>query len=529
MGLDRSSNLQERSSEHPSRNGTGLKQLIRLRGISGEIKGKTWEAESILRAGRLGTLEIVLDDSSVSRKHAELRASPHGWIVRDLGSTNGTFVNGVRLGAEERPLHSRDIVQFGKVAMIVELNDSVPPESPVDPMMVEATSHQSWEEAVLGLAFDRNRCPRPGEQLLALLRAGQHLMHLENETELLHSILEDAVAVLDAQRGAIVLADGDNKLQLKAMAGDASGRFHFSQKLAQRCFQGGESVLCGSVDEDMELKMSQSIADGAMASVMCVLLRTPRRRLGVLHLDRNFWQKPFTEDDLFLADALAANTSMGIECAQLMQKQRDLFHNTLIVLGQAVELRDEYTGGHTARVTNFSVMLAQHLRLPAKDIELIKIGTPVHDIGKIGIDDSILRKPGKLTPEEFKIMQSHTVKGDNIVATIPDLHPIRPIVRSHHERWDGNGYPDRLAGENIPLLARIVAVADAFDAMTSNRPYHPDKKGKPADVAFAEVQKEAGHQFDPRCAEAFLEMQDRVLEFMTTLRQTSIFRAAAPV
>jgi HD-GYP domain-containing protein (c-di-GMP phosphodiesterase class II) len=522
-------NLQERTAEPPSKNGIALKQLIRLRGISGDIKGKAWEAESILRAGRLGTLEIVLDDSSVSRKHAELRSAPQGWIVKDLGSTNGTFVNGVRLGADERPLHSRDIVQFGKVAMIVELNDSLPPSDTGEPMQVEATSHQSWEEAVMGLAFDRNRCPRPGEQLLALLRAGQHLMHLENETELLHSILEDAVAVLDAQRGAIVLADSDNKLQLKAMAGDASGRFHFSQKLAQRCFQGGESILCGSVDEDVELKMAQSIADGAMASVMCVLLRTPRRRLGVLHLDRNFWQKPFTEDDLFLADALAANTSMGIECAQLMQKQRDLFHNTLIVLGQAVELRDEYTGGHTARVTNFSVMLAQQLRLPAKEIELIKIGTPVHDIGKIGIDDSILRKPGKLTPEEFKIMQSHTVKGDNIVATIPDLHPIRPIVRSHHERWDGNGYPDGLAGDSIPLLARIVAVADAFDAMTSNRPYHADKKGKPPDVAFAEVEKMAGSQFDPTCAQAFLEMQDRVLEFMTTLRQTSIFRSSTPV
>src|SRR5207248_5527781 len=143
------------------------------------------------------------------------------------------------------------IVQFGKVAMIVELNDSIQPAAPPEEqMMVEATSHQSWEEAFTGLAFDRNRCPRPGEQLLALLRAGHHLVHLESETELLHSILNDAVAVLDAQRGAIVLADPiDNKLQLRALAGDSSGRFHFSHKLAQRCFQGGESILCGSVEE----------------------------------------------------------------------------------------------------------------------------------------------------------------------------------------------------------------------------------------------------------------------------------------
>jgi putative nucleotidyltransferase with HDIG domain len=215
---------------------------------------------------------------------------------------------------------------------------------------------------------------------------------------------------------------------------------------------------------------------------------------------------------------------MGIECAQLLRKQKDLFLNTITVLAQAVELRDEYTGGHTARVTNYSLLLAQQLNLPAKDQELLRIGTPLHDIGKIGIDDAILRKPARLTPEEFKIMQSHTVKGDAIVSTIPDLHIVRPIVRSHHERWDGNGYPDKLAGENIPLLARIVAVADAFDAMTSNRPYHPDKKGKTPQEAFAEVSAMAGKQFDPSCAAAFLAIQDQVLESMATSRQTSVFR-----
>jgi putative nucleotidyltransferase with HDIG domain len=502
-----------------------MKQMIRLRGISGEIKGKVWEHDSLMRAGRLNSLEIVLDDSSVSRQHAELHVTGAGWSVRDLQSTNGTFVNGVRLGAEEKSLRSRDIVQFGKVAMIVELNDSVPSSNIAEEqMVVEATSHQSWEEAIDSIAFDTNRCPRPGEQLKALLRAGQHLVHLESESELLHSILNDSVAVLDAQRGAIVLADGDNKLQLKALAGDSSGRFHFSHKLAQRCFQGGESILCGSVDEDPELKLQQSISDGAMASVMCVLLRTPRRRLGVLHLDRNFWQKPFTKEDLLLADALAANVSMGIECAMLLRKQEDLFLNTITTLAQAVELRDEYTGGHTARVTNYSLLLAQQLNLSQKDQKLLRTGTPLHDIGKIGIDDAILRKPARLTPEEFKIMQSHTVKGDAIVSTIPQLHEIRPIVRSHHERWDGNGYPDRLAGENIPLLARIVAVADAFDAMTSNRPYHPEKRGKAPEEAFAEVREMAGKQFDPTCAAAFVEIQDQILESMATLRQTSIFR-----
>ena len=507
-----------------------MKQPIRLRGISGDVKGKLWESEVILRAGRLGTLEIVLDDSSVSRRHAEVRHVENGWWVRDLDSTNGTYVNGIRLGNSERQLHSRDIIQFGKVAMMVEIIEATesPNGAPADQILVEASTSSSWEEGFQRLAFDRNHCPRAGDQLMALLRAGHHLVTTESEEELLHSILNDAVSVLDAQRGAIVLAESaDGDLKLRALAsgrGEAPGRFHFSKKLALRCYNRGESILCCSVEDDAELKGAVSIADGAMASVLCVLLRTPRKRLGVLHLDRSYWQKAFTEDDLHLADALAAHVSAGIEAASLLRKQRDLFLNTITILAQAVEMRDEYTGGHTARVTNYALQLAQKLNLTSSEIDLIRIGTPLHDIGKIGIDDGILRKPGKLTDAEYEIMKTHTVKGAAIIQTIPDLVPIVPIVRSHHERWDGRGYPDKLVGDEIPQLARIVAVADAFDAMTSNRPYHPEKKGRTPENAFEEVRSMAGKQFDPECAQAFLEIQQEVTNTMSSNRQTTFLQ-----
>jgi putative nucleotidyltransferase with HDIG domain len=504
-----------------------MKRSIRLRGMNGPLKGHTWEASELLRIGRLDALEIVLDDSSVSRYHAEVRATDRGWRVRDLGSTNGTRLNGVRLGNGQWPLRVKDLLQFGEVAMVVESiqegdplpGDELGPES----MRVAGTSKASWNEALEGLAFDSNRCPRAGEQLLALLRAGHHLVHLEKEEDLLQSILNDAVGVLDAQRGAIVLAEPpDSKLKIRAItngraepratiSGRDPGRFQFSQSLATRCFSRGESILCHRVDEDPELALAKSIAEGAMASVLCVLLRTPRKQLGVLHLDRSPWQKPFTMDDLHLADALAANVSAGIECAQLLRKQRDLFLETITILAQAVELRDEYTGGHTFRVTAYSTLLAEHMQLDAEQLQLIRIGTPLHDIGKIGIDDAILRKRERLTAEEFEIMKSHTVKGAEIIATIHDLKPITPIVRSHHERWDGKGYPDRLAGEAISPLARIVAVADAFDAMTSDRPY---RKGMPAPVAFAEIEKQAGMQFDPTFARGFLEIQEAILQEM---------------
>ncbi len=511
-----------------------MKRPLRLRGISSEIKGQVWESESLLRAGRLGTLEIVLDDSSVSRRHAEVRLADEGWYIRDLESTNGTYVNGVRVGPGEQILRARDVVQFGKVAVTVELTEATP-EGPPSNQEVIASTHSSFEDGLRRLAYDRNHMPRAGEQLFALLRAGNHFVNMQSEDQLLEAVLNDAVSVLEAQRGAILLAESDGpdpKMRLRALAvgqGEAPGRFHSSRKLTARCFSSGVSLLYSTLTADDDTKVTQSMADGSMASVMCVLLRTPRKRLGVLHLDRSFWQNPFTEDDLHLADALAAHVSAAIEAAQLLRRQKDQFLRTVSVLAQAVELRDDYTGNHTQRVTRYATMLAERLELPDSQIELVKIGGPLHDIGKIGIDDAILRKPGRLTGDEYEIMKTHTTKGAEILSSVPEMGPIIPIVRNHHERWDGTGYPDALAEEAIPLLARIVAVADAFDAMTSNRPYHENKRGKPPSWAFAEVERQLGHQFDPRVGKAFISIREDIIRAMSELLPSTELEALEPV
>jgi putative nucleotidyltransferase with HDIG domain len=499
----------------------GVRHFIRLREVQQQTQERVWESETRLRIGRLEALEVVLDDASVSRHHAEVYSTPRGWRVRDLKSTNGTFLNGMRLGAADWPVRLHDILKCGNIMFVIEQlevgrNGDHPERVDGDNHLVEATLGGSWENAFERIAFDRDRSPRPGEQLLALLRAGHHLGHMESEEELLHSILNDAVSALDAQRGAIVLAEPPSPaLKLRALA---TGRYEvpsrqaFSQSLAQRAFSRNESVLYQNVEDDPELAMAQSIAEGAMSSVLCVLLRTPRKQLGVLHLDRGPLQKPFTKEDLQLADALAASVSAGIESAQLFKQQRELFLKTITILAQAVELKDDYTGGHTMRVSKYAELLGRQVNLSRTDLRWIRFGTPLHDIGKIGIADSILCKPGPLTPDEFKVMQTHTVKGADILGTIAELAPVIPIVRSHHERWDGKGYPDGLAGEAIPRLARIVAVADTFDAMTSDRPY---RKGMPPEVAFGEVAKQSGKQFDPECAKAFLSIPDRVLEVMS--------------
>ena len=151
------------------------------------------------------------------------------------------------------------------------------------------------------------------------------------------------------------------------------------------------------------------------------------------------------------------STSVAERPPQATDQGNDLFLQIVTAMAQAVELRDKYTGGHTQRVTNYALLLADQLELPLEQKRHLQIGTPLHDIGKIGVDDAILRKNGRLTAEEYEAMKAHTVQGSEILETIPELKPILPIVRNHHERWNGAGYPDGLAGEQIPLLARIVA------------------------------------------------------------------------
>jgi HD-GYP domain-containing protein (c-di-GMP phosphodiesterase class II)/pSer/pThr/pTyr-binding forkhead associated (FHA) protein len=487
---------------------------IRLRGIGPQIEGKFWESDTQLRIGRLENLEVVLSDPSISRRHAEIVATEQGWVLRDLGSTNGTFLNGLRVGRADRKLRLRDVVQVGNLVLTVAvLEEDVSPsqETPSQGMQVEASTQHTWDRALEVVAFDAARRPQVGDKLLTLLRASHHLTHIESPNDLFRSVLEDAVAALDAQRASIVLwNEATESLELKMVStGDKEvfGRKHFSHSLAMRAYNRGESLLCRDVSGNMELLMANSIADGAMASVICALLRSPRKKLGVLHLDRGPFQEPFNQDDLHLADALAASVSAAIECSQLMEQQQKNFLLTVSALANAVELRDAYTSKHTNRVTDYALFVAEELGLSSAERRHIAIGTPLHDIGKIGIEDSILRKPGKLTEEEFEIMKTHTIRGYEILKDLPDMGPCLPIVRNHHERWDGKGYPDGLAGERIPKLARIVAVADAFDAMTTDRPY---RRALSIEAAFAEIQQKAGSQFDPEMARAFLRLRPRI-------------------
>jgi putative nucleotidyltransferase with HDIG domain len=185
------------------------------------------------------------------------------------------------------------------------------------------------------------------------------------------------------------------------------------------------------------------------------------------------------------------------------QKIRASFFNAITALAYALEAKDVYTSGHSQRVTEISEAIAEHLGLPRETIEKIRLAGLVHDIGKIGVRESVLNKPGSLSDEEFKHVRLHSQTGERILKPIVDDKEILKAVRHHHERYDGAGYPDGLKGEQIPQLARIIAVADTFDAMTSERSY---RKALTEEEACAEVERCRGTQFDPEAADAFLEV-----------------------
>lgn len=173
-------------------------------------------------------------------------------------------------------------------------------------------------------------------------------------------------------------------------------------------------------------------------------------------------------------------------------------------LALAAEFRDDETGQHTQRVGRTAAILARALDLPSEQVKLIQGGAPLHDMGKLGIPDEILRKPGKLTVEEFEVMKTHTTIGAQILSgsRFPILQMAEEIALTHHERWDGTGYAG-LAGERIPLSGRIVALADVFDALTNDRVY---RKAMPLEEALTEIELQRGRHFDPEMVDAFLQI-----------------------
>jgi len=268
--------------------------------------------------------------------------------------------------------------------------------------------------------------------------------------------------------------------------------------------------------EDIEILRSALYQMEIFDAIVCLPSYFGHELLGLVLLGRKNNGKEFSKEELDFFVALASDVSMAIRNAQLFQqleaeldKKRRLFINTTLALAATIDAKDHYTSGHTSRVTALSLEIAKRLMhkhnaiVDMKFMENLHIASLLHDIGKIGIAESILNKNGPLDEEEKKIMQSHAVKGANILGKIKELDDAIVGVKYHHEKYDGSGYPEGLKGSEIPMIAAVIAVADAFDAMTTDRPY---RKGLSKEEAAKEIETLKGKQFEPQATEALLEL-----------------------
>jgi putative two-component system response regulator len=255
---------------------------------------------------------------------------------------------------------------------------------------------------------------------------------------------------------------------------------------------------------DTVVIMATAVGD-ADTAIKCV-------RLGAY----DYFTKPYNLDEVAISIARALNMRrLELEVIDYQHnleekvkvqagKIRDSFMNAVTALALALDAKDEYTSGHSGRVSEISVIIARELGMQDNALEDVKLAGLIHDIGKIGVKEAVLNKPGALTAEEFEHIKTHPVIGERILKPIVEEKEILDMVRMHHERFDGKGYPDGLSGDQIPLGASIMALADAYDAMTSDRPY---RKSLGVSVAIEEIKKGSGTQFAPDVVEAFLRVE----------------------
>jgi len=236
-------------------------------------------------------------------------------------------------------------------------------------------------------------------------------------------------------------------------------------------------------------------------SCISVPIMQKRELAGVINISDKSSQGPFTRDDLKLFMTLASQISVAVENAKLYRTVQENYLRTIQALAVSLEAKDIYTSGHSVRVTEYAGKLAQEMKLDEKEQRILYYAAKLHDIGKIGVNEKILQKPGKLDPEEYEIIKQHPVIGEKIVGPLVFLKEVRSIIRGHHESYDGSGYPDGLRGEQIPLAARILRVADAYDAMTSERPY---RKAMTSREALGEIKRSAGKDFAPEVVKALI-------------------------
>jgi putative nucleotidyltransferase with HDIG domain len=348
-----------------------------------------------------------------------------------------------------------------------------------------------------------------GEELGLLARIDRMILSGSSEEDAVREIARLVKEFTPGRRAGVLIADRDRKrfriidgeTVSPALAELLESGIPIDEGVAGWAFAHGRTATSRNVFADARYEQLAEVARRAgYTAAAAAPIMLDNFTLGVLVVTYP-GEHDFGPEEVATLERIAGQAAIAISNAKQRESLRRLTHETAIVLADAIESRDPYTGDHCSRLSRFASLTATALELSSTEIETIRLGAALHDVGKIVVPDHILKKPGKLTPDEYAVIKQHCYSGGQICKRVSFLESVYPIVYHHHERFDGRGYPDGIAGHRIPLGARIVAVADAYDAMTSDRTY---RKAMPQEEAVAILRDGAASQWDPYIVDKFL-------------------------
>ena len=358
------------------------------------------------------------------------------------------------------------------------------------------------------------------DRLLYLYRTGQAIRSTLDLTDVLEQLARDAALFTRAHLGftTLVEEESDDLILKASFAGEGNTAAQHHRKVEEwflrRCAVTGETVTAQQGDFPYRSLLGHEPERQHPVYFLCVAIPGRDSATGVVTVVRERESGSFKASEVQMVEEMAAQAAMAVEQSVLFAKVRSYagkvelsYDSTLKALMAALDAKDSGTQGHSERVSRLTVIVAKEMGVPKERLVDIERGALLHDIGKIGVPDEVLLKPGTLNEGEWEAMQKHPLLAGLMVSKVEFLEGALPILLYHHERFDGSGYPFGLQGDAIPLEARIFAVVDAYDAMTSDRPY---RKGTTPGMALREIQRHADVQFDPKVAEAFARVVARM-------------------
>ena len=480
--------------------------------------------------GRDPACDIAIQDRKASRIHAEIIYEDGKYVLLDKNSTNGSFVNGNRVTWQV--LAPGDVIILGATTLTaIEGTDvscvewveedqlQIAAQAPLDALGIRISEISdlpldapTLQDVKTMPGKEEGSPPQAETPKTRKLLKNLHIVYELSKAFTSVMVFKELYALIekyiydifpDVERFCILTqsedAQGFNPQYLSARQQEGKKGFEISRTIFNLAIRDKVSILTKDAVEDSRFSMAESVVGINLRSCMCAPLVLKDNVIGILYCDNRTKRACFDNEDLELLSAMANQIAVALSNTRLYEDAQRAYHEAILALINAIEAKDPYTMGHTQRTSRYALGIAQELGLSENQCQRLKTAAELHDIGKIGIKEKIMTKPSALSGSEYHSIQEHVLVGEKILRPITYLRFVLPLIRGHHENYDGSGYPDGIKGEEILLESRILAVADSFDAMTTQRPYNAPMSFSDA---LEECKKKAGTQFDPKVVEA---------------------------